>query len=238
MPAERLVEAQQSVGNPLSSFAPVLDGTFAVAQPLDAVAGVRGHAVPLLIGTTRDEHATFSPAAFVPDDADDAWVTEQVRPFVGDDAEAVVQAYRARRPDTSARRLQLAIATDAFVRMGSIRFAEAYAAAGGAPVWMYRFDWETPAAGYEGTAPHGSDTTFFFDNLESAGVSAHGPQQLATQVSSSLVAFAACASPQHDGIPPWPPYDSDHRATMVFDVEPRVVDDPDREAREIWEAMA
>jgi para-nitrobenzyl esterase len=39
-------------------------------------------------------------------------------------------------------------------------------------------------------------------------------------------------------LPEWPPYDCDRRATMVFDVESRVVDDPDREARQIWEAMA
>jgi para-nitrobenzyl esterase len=236
MPAERLVEAQQAVGNPLSSFAPVLDGKWAVAQPLDAVIGGHVPDVPLLIGTTRDEHATFSPAAFVPDDADDAWVTEQVRPFVGDDAERVVDAYRARWPDVSARRLQLAVATDAFVRMGSIRFADTYAAAGRAPVWMYRFDWETPAAGYEGTAPHGSDTTFFFDNLESAGVSAGGPGGLAKAMSGSLVAFAASGSPQHDGLPAWPPYDRDRRATMVFDAQSCVVDDPDGDARMIWEA--
>ena len=52
IPAERLVEAQQAVGNPLSSFAPVVDGTWAVAQPLDAVAGGRAPDVPLFIGTT------------------------------------------------------------------------------------------------------------------------------------------------------------------------------------------
>jgi para-nitrobenzyl esterase len=121
--------------------------------------------------------------------------------------------------------------------MGSIRFAETYGARGGAPVWMYRFDWETTAEGYEGTAPHGSDTTFFFDNLERAGVSAHGPQTLATTASSALVAFAATGSPGHDGLPEWPPYGRDRRATMLFDEESCVVDDPDGEARQIWEEI-
>ena len=194
--------------------------------------------VPLLIGTTRDEHATFSPAAFVPADADDAWVVDQVRLFVGDDVEQVVSGYRANRPAASARELQLAIATDAFVRMSSIRMAEARDTAGGAPVWMYRFDWETPAEGYEGTAPHGVDTPFFFDNLSRATVSAQGPERLAAWVSSSLVSFAAGGSPQHDGLPIWSPYDRSTRATMLFDVESRVVDDPDADARHIWETIA
>ena len=96
LPAARLVEAQQAVGNPLSSFVPVLDGVWAVAQSAGAVADI-----PLLIGTTRDEHATFSPAAFVPADADDTWVADQVRLFVGDDTERVVTAYRANRPAAS-----------------------------------------------------------------------------------------------------------------------------------------
>jgi para-nitrobenzyl esterase len=232
LPPERLVEAQQSIGNPLSAFAPVLDGAWTVTQPVDAVAGGGAADIPLLIGTTRDEHATFSPAMFVPADADDAWVVEQARPFVGDDAARVVTEYRARRPDASARELQLAIATDAFVRIGSIRFAEARVAAHRAPVWMYRFDWETPAEGYAGTAPHGSDTTFFFDNLDRAGVSMKGPQELATLMSSSLVEFAATGSAN------WPPYDCENRSTMLFDVESRVVGDPDADARQIMEARA
>ena len=169
---------------------------------------------------------------FVPADADDTWVAEQVRPFVGDDAARVVADYRARRPDATARQLQLAIATDAFVRVGSIRFAEARVAANGAPVWMYRFDWETPAEGYAGTAPHGSDTTFFFDNLDRAGVSARGPQELATVMSSSLVGFAS------NGSANWPPYDCDRRPTMLIDVESHVADDPDADARQIMEARA
>jgi para-nitrobenzyl esterase len=229
---ERLVEAQQSIGNPLSAFAPVLDGTWAETQPVEAVARGRASQIPLLIGTTRDEPATFLPATLVPADADDAWVADQVRAFVGDDAPRVVAEYRARRPGATARQLQLAISTDAFVRMGSIRFAEARVAGGGAPVWMYRFDWETPAEGYAGTAPHGSDTTFFFDNLDRAGVSADGPQELATLMSSSLVSFAATGSLD------WPPYDCDRRATMLFDMKSRVVDDPDAHARTIMEVRA
>ncbi|HEY7106204.1 MAG TPA: carboxylesterase family protein [Acidimicrobiia bacterium] len=230
---ERLVEAQQAIGGPLGPFAPVLDGTWAVAQPADAVASGRAPDVPILIGTTRDEQASFVAMMPIPDDADDAWVVERARLTLGDDAERVVAAYRAARPLASARELHIALATDAGARMGSIRFAEAKAAAGGAPVWMYRFDWETPAEGYAGTAPHGVDTTFFFDQLDAATVTADGPHALAAHASSALVSFAATGSPEYDGGPAWPPYDLDRRATMLFDTESRAVDDPDHDAREL-----
>jgi para-nitrobenzyl esterase len=230
---ERLVEAQQAIGGPLGPFAPVLDGTWAVAQPADAVASGRAPDVPIMIGTTRDEQASFVAMMPIPEDADDAWVVERARLTLGDDAERVVAAYRGARPDASARELHIALATDAGARIGSIRFAEAKAAAGGAPVWMYRFDWETSAEGYAGTAPHGVDTTFFFDQLDAATVTAAGPEALADHASSALVSFAATGSPEYDGGPGWPAYDLDRRATMLFDTESRAVDDPDRAAREL-----
>jgi para-nitrobenzyl esterase len=233
LPAERLIEAQGAIGGPLGPFAPVLDGTWAVAQPSDAVATGRAPGMPLLIGTTRDEQMTFMATIPEPPDANDAWVAEQMRRSLGDDAEAVVAAYRALHADASPRRLLVRVATDAGIRLSSIRFAEAWLAGGQAPAFMYRFDWETRAAGYEGTAPHGGDQTFFFDNLAVAGVSAGGPQRLADHASSALVAFAASGSPNYDDAPEWPPYDTDRRATMVLDTESCVADDPDADARSI-----
>jgi para-nitrobenzyl esterase len=103
---------------------------------------------------------------------------------------------------------------------------------------MYRFDWETPANGFAGTAPHGVDTVFFFDNTAAAGVTQNGParDQLAAQTSSALVSLAGSGSPQHEGLPPWPPYEKSRRTTMLFDVQSHVVDDPAADAREILQS--
>ncbi|MEX1196259.1 MAG: hypothetical protein WEB57_00145 [Pseudohongiellaceae bacterium] len=35
----------------------------------------------------------------------------------------------------------------------------------------------------------------------------------------------------------WPDYSIDHRQTMVFNNEPRVVSDPDPEVRRLWSAV-
>jgi para-nitrobenzyl esterase len=50
-------------------------------------------------------------------------------------------------------------------------------------------------------------------------------------------AFARTGSPCHDGIPTWPAYTTDRRATMWWDRDDRIVDDPFAAEREIWAAV-
>jgi para-nitrobenzyl esterase len=50
-------------------------------------------------------------------------------------------------------------------------------------------------------------------------------QKLADQMSAAWIAFARSGNPNHPAIPPWPAFVPAERATMVFDVEPRVVGD-------------
>jgi para-nitrobenzyl esterase len=52
-------------------------------------------------------------------------------------------------------------------------------------------------------------------------------------MSSAWIAFARTGNPHHDALPGWPPYDAKARATMVFDVEPHVVNDVDAPLRKI-----
>jgi para-nitrobenzyl esterase len=234
LPASVLRDAALAVGGggALGPFAPVLDGTHAVEDPIDAVA--HGHApdVALLVGTTRDELMTM--LAPPPDDADDAMLCEMATGLV-DEPAALLAELRAERPGASVRDLQVLIATWGAMRSGSIALADARLAAGGAPVWMYRFDWNTSAQGMEGHAPHGVDSSFFFDTLGAATVAADGPDSLAKQASGAVVALAASGSPQHDGLPEWPAYDTTRRATMLFDVESTVCDDPEAGVRKLFD---
>ena len=50
------------------------------------------------------------------------------------------------------------------------------------------------------------------------------------------IAFARDGDPQHAGLPEWPRYDLDRRATMRFDTTFELLDDPAREDREVFEA--
>ncbi len=58
-------------------------------------------------------------------------------------------------------------------------------------------------------------------------------------MSEAWLAFARDGDPTHDGLPDWPAYDLDDRATMIFDrgachveLDPRAAD------RVAWDGMA
>jgi para-nitrobenzyl esterase len=50
-------------------------------------------------------------------------------------------------------------------------------------------------------------------------------------MSAAWLAFAKTGDPNTDDLPTWPTYDAAKRATMMFNVESAVVDDPDAEVR-------
>jgi len=58
------------------------------------------------------------------------------------------------------------------------------------------------------------------------------------RLASAWVAFAKTGDPNNSQIPHWPPYEASSRATMVFDTDTRVENDPRGEIRKFWEPMA
>ena len=51
------------------------------------------------------------------------------------------------------------------------------------------------------------------------------------------VNFITTGSPQHPDLPEWPVYEPSRRATMQFDAESQVVDDPDGDERRLWHGV-
>jgi para-nitrobenzyl esterase len=243
VPAARLVEAQtQVLGGPLGGFgtghalAPVVDGAALATHPFDPVAAPTAAAVPLLIGTTRDEMTLFMVA--IPGLA---MLTDEVLSTVaatmnGPDSDALLDVYARTRPGSSAGERLTALMTDRF-RVGSIRLAERKAAGGPAPVFMYRFDFTTPVLDGRLRACHALDIAFCFDNLDQTRLHGGRPEApaLAGRVSEAWLAFARTGDPNHANLPGWPAYDTTRRATMLFDVDCRVADDPDAEERRAWD---
>ena len=102
------------------------------------------------------------------------------------------------------------------------------------PVYMYRFDWETPVLGGKLKASHAIELPFVFDNVDQAvgmvGTGA-GLQPLADKMTGVWTAFAGTASPDHAGLPPWPAYETKTRATNIFNNDCKVVNDPGKDER-------
>jgi len=57
---------------------------------------------------------------------------------------------------------------------------------------------------------------------------------MCTRLASSWIAFAKTGNPDNDAIPHWPAYETTKRATMTFDTNTRVVDDPRGAIRQYW----
>ncbi len=239
VPAEVLSRTSAALpGDVMRLFAPVLDGAALTRDPFDPDATPLAADIPLIIGTNKDESTLFMFThprfgAFTEEDA--LKHAEAAAPGRG---VQLLAALRRAFPDYSETHLATAAATAGGMWKGSITLAERKAAQD-AGVWMYLLTWETPVARGRLRSPHAIEIPLVFDNVEVARNfvgRGEDPQRLADQMSSAWLAFARTGDPNVAGLTPWPRYDANRRATLVFDIESRVIADPYSELRQIVQA--
>ena len=128
--------------------------------------------------------------------------------------------------------------TDTGFRRSAFTMAERKAAQGGAPVWTYLWTWPSPA--YEGRygAVHGIDVGLALHSVRGGltGASAESVA-MADRLAGTWAAFAATGNPNNEYVPDWPEYTQSDRATMIFDNEMKVVEDPRADIRDFWEGV-
>jgi para-nitrobenzyl esterase len=184
----------------------------------------------VLIGTNKDESTLFMlghPKFGAFDDED---LAKHAKAAAKDKAEPLVAALRAAYPHYDQTHLAAGVGTATGMWQGSITLAERKAAQEAAPVWMYMLTWETPVSRGRLRCPHALEIPLVFDNVEKArNFVGRGddPQVVADQMSTAWLAFA------RTGDPGWKPYDAKTRATMIFDLESKVVEDPLSGVREV-----
>lgn len=232
LPVSQLVEGMDKAmrGPAKANFRPVVDGGNLPAGPWSPQGPAMTANVPLMVGTTATEMTLLTgarePETFALDEAGlrqrlTAW-------FVPTDIDRVLTGFRAIRPKATPSELFFAIATDKAMREGAWRQAELKAAQKGLPVWLYELDWTTPVDGGKWGSPHSLDLAMVFDNVALSGSmvgTGTDAQKVADQMSAAWVNFAYNGDPSSPMMPRWPPFRPSSRATMVFDVESRVVKD-------------
>jgi para-nitrobenzyl esterase len=233
LPTEKIVAGLARAMNgpaPRPNYSPVVDGHTLPRHPWTPDAPAASANVPLLVGTTRTETTALigagDPSTF---ELDQTGLRRKLSPWLPErEIDRVVAGFRKLQPNASASDLFFAITTDRRVRQQAWAQAERKAAQNAAPVFLYELDWSTPVEGGKWRSPHSLDLAFVFDNVAKrasmVGAGAE-PQALADQMSAAWLAFARTGNPNAAGIPHWPPFKASDRATMVFDLRPRVAND-------------
>src|SRR6185437_5471476 len=231
LPFERLIAVTGRNAGPPLALAPVVDGRSLPTDPFDPVAPLLSAQVPLLIGTVETEVAFFPGQMLDPMDAGQLHTRiKRILMHASDaDVDRLIDAYRAGRPHDSNTDLYLIIASDATFRAGVVTEAERKAEQHGAPVYQYYFTWRSPVRGGKLRSFHTIEIPFVFDNVDAAqSMTGKGRDRylLASRMSGAWTAFARGGSPQIALLPTWAPFDLPRRATMIFNDECRLVDDP------------
>jgi para-nitrobenzyl esterase len=239
VPLETLLKVQPELGQEFGgvrAFSPVIDGETLPQHPLAMLAQGSAKDVAVLLGTNRDEWRLFALMS------GGVQVNEALlKRLFGDSAQRVLALYTVAREDHSPAFAWIDLMSDLVFRIPAMRLAEAQVQQG-APVWMYRFDWKSPAFGGVLGAAHAMDIPFVFNTLD-VGLSriftgtAPSRQALADLMHASWAAFMRDGDPSIPGLPEWPRYDLERRATLIWDETPSLAEDPQGELRALWEEI-
>jgi carboxylesterase type B len=252
VPVDRLLAAQTALDADLATqpdparwgaelvvsglaWQPVIDGALLPARPIERIASGAGAAVDVLAGSNADEFNLFLVTDGTIDRITDEVLVGTLGRY-GLPVETALATYRAEQPGASAGELFSAVQGDWWFRIPALQLSEAHAQSGSraGATYMYEFAWDSPQFAGRLGASHALEIPFVFDALGHETQELWGPappQVLADAMHAAWVAFATT------GEVDWPAYDLSRRATMRFDTQSEVVDDPRPAVRRLWEGV-
>jgi para-nitrobenzyl esterase len=231
---QQILEAQTSLGA-TASFSPVVDGTVLPHHPFDPAAPPESADVPVIISTTLEDAAL----ALTNFDLTEDGLHKMMNDRYAEKAEPMLAMYRNRYLHKSPFLVQAQIGTDVGGRRNAVLQAERKSVLGKAPAYMYLWEYASPSFDGKFGAVHGTDVSASFYNFRD-GVGGTGSAQekaLWGCFASAWVSLAKTGNPNNAKTPTWPAYDAEKRATMIFDNETRVENDPRGEIRKFWQDM-
>jgi para-nitrobenzyl esterase len=232
LPLEQIMSAyfavvrEMNVDQMTMGFSPAVDGSFVPRHPFHPDASPISADVPLMIGSTRTELTSSADTEAFSLSAEG--LRARIGELLGAEAARAIDVYAKANSGATPSDLYFLIASDHRYSAPVMKIAERRAALGRGPVYLYYFRWESPLDGGRLKSPHTIEIPFAFDNLDASPLTADSATApaLADKVSDAWLAFARTGEPSTPKLPAWPAFDAATRATMVFDDESVVVDDP------------
>lgn len=228
VPRERLSAAMAGY-----NWLPVIDERNLSRVPFAPDAPALSAAIPMVLGNTHDE-TRYLMGRGHPELFNLTWeqlpqkLAEARQYFGAIKPKAIIAFYRKLYPGYTATDVYFAATTASRSWRGMVLECERRAVQGG-PTWAYNLTWPSPVDGGKWRAPHTLDIPLVFDNVAyGADQTGGGPdaQKVADAMSESLLAFARSGNPNNPQIPFWPQFNLQDRPTMLFDLTPKVEDDP------------
>ena len=218
---------------PRVGWGPTVDGRVVTMRSFHEEAPAISRDVPMLIGSVSEEGNRMSSR---PTEAE--WMATLTRSYGAVKAAALVASLKRAYPNKSVRTLSYMCSGPGLnglaIRNNVTRMATLKHGQQGAPVFTWYFRWQSPMLEDAG-AWHTAELAFCFDNTaRCAQGTGNGPeaQALAATMATAWANFARTGDPSQPGLP-WPAFDPGRCATMVFDRDCGMVDDPEAESRKL-----
>jgi para-nitrobenzyl esterase len=209
-------------------WAPVVDGQAIPGPTWARGAPAQSANVPMIIGTNLNEASLGlgNPAAEAMDEAKGQSTVVAAGAPAGAWA-----AFRAADPKAKPVDIASRIISARF-RVPAVQQAEAKAKQGGAPAYLYRFDYN-PRTVLDGRvrAFHCAEMAYAFDNVDRCLNATGGTAEagaLSARMADAWLAFARSGNPNHPGLAHWPAASATATPNMHFDTVCAVREDPDR----------
>lgn len=255
IPMDDLLRAQNETIAEMASlyrlmiFLPFVDGEVVTEQPLDAIRRGVARDKELMTGTTLEEWKLFR--MMDPGVRGISWGDVHRRfglmfheGFPGaPDPERALRLWRdalqGRSAADTANEAWCAFQSGRVFHYPCAQLAEAQDAAGGS-AYRYLVTWRAPAMRRALGAAHAIDVPFVFGAvgnplvLPLTGFSGSA-RALERNMQNAFLRFAATGDPGHEGLPEWPRYDAESRATMILGREFRLEDGPLERERVLYE---
>lgn len=248
LPFETITEKLNSFENArqdVLSFTPTIDKDTLPENPYVAVKNGFAKDIDLFVGSNLDETKLWTALAPGGDNFTEERLerrTNNIMRLVNQNelkSKELIEIYKKQR--TTPRDIFDAIDTDYQFRIPSIRLAEAQSQYN-KNTFMYLFSWKTPWEGGKYGAMHALELSFVFGILLDRNVGIFPRKneetlELSEKMMDAWINFARSGNPNHKNIPELPPYDQEKRATIVFDKEVSIQQDPFGNERISWEGI-